>query len=130
MTTESPTDPQEVQLEALIHSRIRQMGTDIHVLVKDGLVTLTGSADDYKTKREIDVLVRGIGGVRDLVNKLVVASITIFIVIFINAITRRKFIGILQGIGISGEAIEIDASYVEGHVGDLADNADLSRFIL
>jgi ABC-type lipoprotein release transport system permease subunit len=40
----------------------------------------------------------------------VVASITIFIVIFINAITRRKFIGILKGIGISGEAIEI--SYI------------------
>src|SRR6202522_4220603 len=29
-----------------------------------------------------------------------------------------------------GEAIEVDAAYVEGHVGDLADNADLSRFIL
>jgi len=41
---------------------------------------------------------------------LVVASITIFIVIFINAITRRKFIGILKGIGISGQTIE--ASYV------------------
>lgn len=41
---------------------------------------------------------------------LVVASITIFIVIFINAITRRKFIGILKGVGINGQAIEI--SYV------------------
>lgn len=41
---------------------------------------------------------------------LVVASITIFIVIFINAITRRKFIGILKGIGISGQAIEV--SYI------------------
>lgn len=41
---------------------------------------------------------------------LVVAAITIFIVIFINAITRRKYIGILKGIGISGEAIEI--SYI------------------
>ncbi len=41
---------------------------------------------------------------------LVVSSITIFIVIFINALTRRKFIGILKGIGISGKAIEI--SYV------------------
>lgn len=41
---------------------------------------------------------------------LVVASITIFIVVFINAITRRKFIGILKGIGISGSAIEI--SYI------------------
>lgn len=41
---------------------------------------------------------------------LIVASITIFIVVFINAITRRKFIGILKGIGISGRAIEV--SYV------------------
>lgn len=41
---------------------------------------------------------------------LVVASITIFIVVFINALTRRKFIGILKGIGISGRAIEI--SYI------------------
>ncbi len=41
---------------------------------------------------------------------LVVASITIFIVIFVNAITRRKYIGILKGIGISSLAIEF--SYV------------------
>jgi putative ABC transport system permease protein len=41
---------------------------------------------------------------------LAVASITIFIVIFINAITRRKFIGILKGIGISAQVIEV--SYI------------------
>lgn len=41
---------------------------------------------------------------------LVAASITIFIVIFVNAITRRKFIGILKGIGIEATAIEF--SYV------------------
>jgi ABC-type lipoprotein release transport system permease subunit len=41
---------------------------------------------------------------------LVVASITIFIVIYINAITRRKFIGILKGIGIDSKAIEF--SYI------------------
>ncbi len=41
---------------------------------------------------------------------LIVSSVTIFIVIFINAITRRKFIGILKGIGINGQAIEI--SYI------------------
>ncbi len=38
---------------------------------------------------------------------LAVASITIFIVIFVNAITRRKYIGILKGIGIEGAAIQI-----------------------
>ena len=37
---------------------------------------------------------------------IVVASITIFIVVFINAVTRRKFIGILKGIGVSSGAIE------------------------
>ncbi len=38
---------------------------------------------------------------------LVVASITIFIVIFINAVTRKKYIGILKGIGIESSAIQI-----------------------
>jgi len=41
---------------------------------------------------------------------LIVASITIFIVVFINAITRKKYIGILKGIGIHGLAIEL--SYI------------------
>ena len=30
----------------------------------------------------------------------------------------------------SGETVKIDAAYVEKHIGDLAKNADLSRFIL
>jgi len=41
---------------------------------------------------------------------LAVACITIFIIIFVNAITRRRFIGILKGIGINSQVIEI--SYV------------------
>lgn len=38
---------------------------------------------------------------------IVVASITIFIIIFINALSRRRHIGILKGIGIERTAIEI-----------------------
>jgi len=38
---------------------------------------------------------------------IVVASITIFIIIFINALSRRRHIGILKGIGIERRAIEI-----------------------
>lgn len=38
---------------------------------------------------------------------VIVAAITIFIVIFINAITRRRYIGILKGVGVSEGAIEI-----------------------
>jgi ABC-type lipoprotein release transport system permease subunit len=45
---------------------------------------------------------------------LIVASVTIFIVVFINALTRRKFIGILKGIGISGEAIELAYVFQSG----------------
>lgn len=41
---------------------------------------------------------------------LVVAAITIFIVIFVNAITRRRYIGILKGIGITPRAIAV--SYI------------------
>ncbi len=41
---------------------------------------------------------------------IAVASITIFIVIYINAITRRKFIGIMKGIGI--DAVAIQFSYI------------------
>ena len=38
---------------------------------------------------------------------IVVASITIFIIIFINAVSRRQQIGILKGIGIQRNVIEI-----------------------
>jgi len=41
---------------------------------------------------------------------IIVASITLFIVIFVNAITKRRYIGILKGIGITNLAIEV--SYV------------------
>lgn len=62
----------------------------------------SGSVD---VKQTFAILGNMVGGIA-----LVVGSITIFIVIFVNAITRRKFIGILKGIGISSRAIEI--SYV------------------
>lgn len=38
---------------------------------------------------------------------LAVAAITVFIVIFINAITRQKYIGIMKAIGTSGSSIEL-----------------------
>jgi putative ABC transport system permease protein len=41
---------------------------------------------------------------------LAVSSVTVFIVIFIGAVTRRKFIGILKAVGVRPAAIEL--SYV------------------
>jgi ABC-type lipoprotein release transport system permease subunit len=53
-------------------------------------------------KNTFDVLGSFIGSIG-----LIVASITIFIIIFINALSRRQQIGILKGIGIDRTAIEI-----------------------
>jgi putative ABC transport system permease protein len=55
-------------------------------------------SDVQQTFGLLGIVIGGIG--------IVVSSITIFIVIYINALTRRKFIGILKGIGISARAIE------------------------
>lgn len=59
--------------------------------------------------RDIETTMGLLGNALSLIG-LVVATITIFIVIFINAFTKRKFIGIMKGIGISPIAIEL--SYV------------------
>lgn len=87
-------------------------------VVKQNLVK-AGFASDGKIQtaieaipdflNQIKVAFGLLGNVIGLVG-IVVASITIFIVIFINAVTRRKYIGIMKGIGISERAIEV--SYI------------------
>jgi len=62
-----------------------------------------------KFLKDIKMTFKLLGGIIGSIG-LVVASITIFIVIFVNAITRRRYIGILKGIGISEMAIKV--SYV------------------
>jgi len=88
------------------------------ILVRDGLIQAGVGAyarvqtfEDAQPKflKDIKATFALLGNMISSIG-LVVASITIFIVIFINAITRRKFIGIMKGIGISGKSIE--TSYV------------------
>jgi putative ABC transport system permease protein len=57
-------------------------------------------------------IIQALGKLGNLVGAiaLLVSAVTIFIVIYVNAITRRKFIGILKGIGITPLAIEL--SYI------------------
>lgn len=80
---------------------ILEKNQDITIQTADEAVP-GSSADITKTFKLLGNLVGIIA--------LIVGAITIFIVIFVNAITRRKYIGILKGIGISAQAIEI--SYV------------------
>ncbi len=65
------------------------------------------SADDAQPKFLLDIKATFaiLGNLISTIG-LAVASITIFIVIFVNAITRRRYIGILKGIGIHSNAIE------------------------
>lgn len=59
---------------------------------------------------------------------IIVASVTVFIVIFVNAITRRKFIGILKAIGVTSTAIE--TSYILQAVFYASVGSILGMFIL
>ncbi|HEV2339658.1 MAG TPA: FtsX-like permease family protein [Patescibacteria group bacterium] len=82
---------------------IRNLANRNDVLVQTSADTLpAGLSSELQIFSKLDNLIGGIA--------LVISSITIFIVIYVNAVTRRKFIGILKGIGISSRAIEI--SYV------------------
>jgi ABC-type lipoprotein release transport system permease subunit len=86
--------------------------------VKEALVR-NGFSDDAKIQTFVDAQPKFLQDIKDtfallgsIISSigLVVAAITIFIVIFINAITREKYIGIMKAIGVTKTAIE--ASYV------------------
>ncbi|MDO8183437.1 MAG: ABC transporter permease [bacterium] len=89
-------------------------GTDL-LLVKEALLK-TGAGEYARVQTWEESLPKFLKDIQDtfaLLGNIIssiglaVASITIFIVIFINAITRRKFIGILKGIGIDHRAIQL-----------------------
>ena len=116
----------DTQLRSMLGRDDRNVG-EIVIKLKDGVdpievkktILRSGVGDRAKVQTYADAQPQFL---KDIVNTfnmlgnafssigLVVSSITIFIVIFINALTRRKFIGILKGIGIHGGVIE--ASYV------------------
>ncbi|MEI6843654.1 MAG: ABC transporter permease [bacterium] len=88
------------------------------IVVRDALIK-SGASDTAKVQTYDEALPKFVKDMRDTFALLgdmlgsiglVVASITIFIVIYINAITRRKFIGIMKGIGI--DAVAIEFSYI------------------
>lgn len=74
-------------------------GFDRHAKIQTATEAIPQFLNDIKAA--FSVLGNMIGAIG-----IVVASITIFIVIFINAVTRRKFIGILKGIGVAPQAIQ------------------------
>ncbi|MEK7605985.1 MAG: ABC transporter permease [Patescibacteria group bacterium] len=97
VVVEDGVDPAKVK-QAIIAS-----GVDGYAVVRLSREALPKALEDIMIT--FDLLGNAISSIG-----LVVSSITMFIVIFVNAITRRKYIGILKGIGIRAGAIEL--SYV------------------
>jgi putative ABC transport system permease protein len=91
---DSPND------NALVKSALTESGLDTLAKIQTYEEGVPKFLTDIKnTMNLLGTLIGSIG--------LVVASITIFIIIFINAMARRRYIGILKGIGIDRRAIEL-----------------------
>lgn len=75
MNQQPASDPKDVELEQAIIREIREMGEHMHVSVRGGHATVSGTADDFETKREIISVVQGISGVHQVTNNIRVARI-------------------------------------------------------
>lgn len=89
--------------ENAVKSALVNSGIEQQARIRASREALPSSLEDIMTTFEV------LGNAISAIG-LIVSSITIFIVIFINAVTRRKYIGILKGIGVNERAIEF--SYV------------------
>lgn len=89
--------------ENAVKAGLVQSGIESQARIRVSREALPQSLEDIMTTFEV------LGNAISAIG-LIVSSITIFIVIFINAVTRRKYIGILKGIGVNERAIEL--SYV------------------
>ena len=69
------SDPKDVELEAAISREVRGMGLGIHVSVKGGHISLSGTVDDFATKRDVMEVVRGVAGGRPITNNIRVARV-------------------------------------------------------
>lgn len=119
----------------MLGSTVRSILNDDSLNANEIAIALTPETNESEAKKYIvnilnyneDVLIQTSsealpGGIIDIIKTfsilgnivggiaLIVGAITIFIVIFVNAVTRRKYIGILKGIGITPRAIEF--SYI------------------
>lgn len=85
--------------EQAIADELRGYGFDTYAKIETAEEAIPSVLDDLS--KTFGLLGNAAGGVA-----VVVSAITVFVVIYINALTRRKQIGILKGIGIKGEAIK------------------------
>jgi len=75
MADQRMSDPKDVELEESISRAVRSMGFHIHVSARGGHVTVSGTADDFESKRDIISAVRSVPGVHEVTNNIRVAPI-------------------------------------------------------
>lgn len=83
----------------VVADELKEYGLDTYAKIETAEEAIPSVLDDLS--KTFGLLGNAAGGVA-----VVVSAITVFVVIYINALTRRKQIGILKGIGIKGEAIK------------------------
>lgn len=84
---------------AVFISELKEYDFDTYAKIETSAEAIPSALNDLqKTFRLLGDLMGGIS--------VIVSAITVFVVIYVNALTRRKQIGILKGIGIKGGAIE------------------------
>lgn len=111
MKNQNSLDVNEIAIKLNSNNSDKNTKTYLHSLLRNNKDIVIQTADESVPGSSADITktFKLLGNLVGVI-ALIVGAITIFIVIFVNAITRRKYIGILKGIGISANAIEI--SYV------------------
>ena len=64
----------DVELETQVGHVLRGRGEHLHVKALDGVVTLSGIAEDYEEKRQIDTAVKMVHGVHQVIDLIRVIS--------------------------------------------------------
>ncbi len=83
----------------IISHELKKLGLDKYAKIQTAEEAIPSVLNDLKITFTL------LGNVVGLIAVLV-SAITVFVVIYVNALTRRKHIGILKGIGIDGAAIQ------------------------
>lgn len=105
MIPQSSKDYQEIAVHTL-PNKATEVVADAKEFMGENRVRIQTSENAVPSfLRDIETTMSILGNALSSI-ALVVASITVFIVIFINAVTKRKYIGIMKGIGISPVAIQ------------------------
>lgn len=63
-----PSDPKDVAREAAIQRKIRGLGTGMRVRVKGRTATVSGTVEDYDTKRKVYSIVQDSPGIEKVAN--------------------------------------------------------------